>query len=177
MINKITNAFKRYTLVTAEKVIAKSYVRQCEKLAEGDDMKLADYLRPSVEPICLFTKVDKVDDNGHVVLGEFVCVRNEYDEEWILTFDDYVHAKEMAEMYTEMTNTSCSIYKTSAMCIFTQEAPIMGASCCKTDGMVIETPKRVYRTLYKAHVIRERLRKARVAELKKRKLEEEENGS
>jgi hypothetical protein len=168
MINKVKDALKRQLLVTTEKLIAKAYVRQCQRLADGDDMKLADYLRPSTEPICLWHSVEKLNDKGHVELGDFVVVVNEHQEHWVLTFDDYVHANEMAELYTQMTKQPVQIHPTSAVCVFTQEAPVMGASCCKTDGIVIETPSSVYRALYKAQHIRNKLRQARKVELEKR---------
>lgn len=169
MFKFFSNAFKRYTLTVAERVIAKSYVRQCEKLANGDNIKLNDYLRPSMNPICLWHSVEKFNEAGQVELGDFIVVVNEHQEHWVLTFDDWVHAKEMAELYTQMTNEPVQIHPTSAVSIFTQEAPVMGASCCKTDGVVIETPKSVYRTLYTAMFMREKLRLARIQELEKRK--------
>jgi hypothetical protein len=157
-----------------EKVIARAYVRQCEKLADGDEIKFNDYLKPSMLPICLFTSITEEKDD--IVLdGEFVCVRNEFDEEWVLTFDDYVHANEMAEQYLEIAGHKVEARKTPAPYIFTHSAPIMGASMCKTDGTVVETPSTVYRAIYKDIVTSERFKQARANELKKRM--EKENGS
>jgi hypothetical protein len=52
--------------------------------------------------------------------------------------------------------------------VFSQEAPIMGALCCKSDGTVIETHKSVYRTLIKAMHMKQKLQTARANELRKR---------
>lgn len=173
MFKHIKRAVGKAILKQTEKVIAQAYVRQCEKLAEGDDMKFNDYLKPNMLPICLFKSITKEVD-GVVMDGEFVCVRNEFDEEWVLAFDTYVHANEMAEQYLEIAGHKVEARKTPATHIFTHSAPIMGASMCKVDGTLIETPSSVYRTLYKALVTSERFKQARVDELKKRM--EEDNG-
>jgi hypothetical protein len=169
MFKSIKDAVGSIILKQAEKVIARTYVRQCEKLADGDEMKLQDYMKPSMDPICLWSSVEKINDKGQVELGDFVVIVNEFQEHWILAFDDYVHAKEMADLYTEMTKEPVLIHPTSAICIFTQEAPVMGAQCCKTDGAVIETPKSVYRTLY-----RHFLKRQRKIELQKRLAQQKE---
>lgn len=169
LVNAIRVGFGKYIANTTEKLIAQTYVRQCKRLSKNDEMKLADYLKPSMEPICLWSSVEKINDKGLVQLGDFVVIVNEFQEHWILAFDDMVHAKEMADLYTEMTKEPVYIHPTSAMCIFTQEAPVMGAQCCKTDGTVIETPKSVYRTLY-----RHFLKKQRKEELMKRLAEQKE---
>lgn len=169
LVQAIRLGFGKYIANTTEKLMAKAYVRQCQKLAGDDEMKLADYLKPSIEPICLWSSVEKINDKGQVELGDFVVIVNEFQEHWILAFDDYVHAQEMADLYTEMTKEPVFIHPTSAICIFTQEAPVMGAQCCKTDGAVIETPKSVYRTLY-----RHFLKRQRKEELLKRLAEQKE---
>jgi len=151
-----------------EKLMARAYVRQCERLADGDEIKLKDYMMPPTHPICLFASIEKETENGDVELGEFVSIRNEFDEEWVLTFDDYGHANEMAEQYLKISGHKAEARRTSSASVFTQEAPIMGASCCKTDGTVIETPSSVYKTLIHAMIIKQKLQIARTNELKKR---------
>lgn len=174
MFKSIKDAVGRIILKQSEKVIARTYVRQCERLADGDDIKLQDYMKPNMLPICLFTNIEEEKD-GVVILGEFVSVRNEFDEEWVLAFDDYVHANEMAEQYLEIAGHRAEPRKTAAYTIFTHGAPIMGAYMCKTDGTLIETPSSVYQALYRAMVMKERLKQARVNELAKRMKEDKTN--
>lgn len=151
-----------------EKLIARAYVRQCERLADGDEMKLKDYMMPPTHPICLFASIEKETENGDVELGEFISIRNEFNEEWVLTFDDYGHANEMAEQILQITGNKAEARRTSSMTIYTHEAPIMGASCCKTDGTVIETPSSVYKAIIHAMIVKQRLKQARINELAKR---------
>lgn len=168
ILKALNKKFQMALYKHTEKLIARAYVRQCERLANGDDMKLKDYMMPPANPICLFASIEKEAENGDVELGEFISIRNEFDEEWVLTFDDYVHANDMAEQYLKITGQKAEPRRTSSMTIYTHEAPIMGASCCKTDGTVIETPSSVYKALIHAMVIKQRLKQARVNELKKR---------
>ena len=176
MFKQIKQKACQVLLNQTHKVISRAYVRQCERLADGDTMKLNDYMKPNLLPICLFTSIEEEKD-GVVLLGEFVSVRNEFDEEWVLAFDSYYHANEMAAQYLEIAGHKATPMPTPAYTIFTHPAPIMGASMCKTDGMLVETPSSVYQAIYRAVVTKDRLRKARVNELKKRRIEEEENGS
>lgn len=149
---------------------AKQYVRQCELAADGCEMKLRDYLRPSETPICLFTAIEKTTDTNVVTKGDFVTCRNDKNEELVLTFDTYHHANAMAEVFTSFTGTPVEAYKTDPHCVFLQEKPIVGASCTKSDGVIIETPKEVYKRLYYEITLKENLRAARVNELRKRRL-------
>jgi hypothetical protein len=168
MFKNIKKTIDGFIADQAHKVIGRAYVKQCKRMADGDDIKFRDYLMPSIEPICLFVNVDRVDKRGLVEDGEFVSVQTPHDESWILTFDDYVHAEEMATEYENATGFRPMPRKTVCASVFTQEAPVMGALCCKSDGTVIETHKSVYRTLIKAMYMKQKLQQARANELRKR---------
>jgi hypothetical protein len=168
MFKNIKKTIDGFIADQAHKVIGRSYVKQCKRMADGDDIKFRDYLLPSIEPICLFVNVDTIDKRGLVEDGEFVSVQTPHNESWILTFDDYVHAEEMAAEYEKATGFRPMPRKTVCASVFTQEAPIMGALCCKSDGIVIETHKSVYRTLITAIHMKQKLQTARANELRKR---------
>jgi hypothetical protein len=168
MFKSIKESIKTIVIEKANKMIAKAYVKQCQQLADGDDMKLRDYLMPPTQPICLFVKIDKTDGDGTVLDGEFVVVKDQNDAQWVLTFDDYIHAGKVCDQYEKVTGTRPAALRTSPESVFTQEHPVMGAICCKVDGTEIETHKGVWRTLYKAMIIKARLEKARANELRKR---------
>lgn len=168
MFKHIKQTFNKILWKQAHKMIAANYVKECARLAGDDNYKLLEYLKPSIEPICLFVTITTEDDKGRVADGDFVTVNNDHGESWVLAFDDYVHAEEVCDEYEKVVGVRPMPRKTTAESIYSQEAPVMGAICCKYDGTTIETHKYVYRTLIREMYMKARLKQARTNELRKR---------